>query len=166
VSGGLCNEQIILVGADLLQDPIYMLSYTKNLVAQFGEECNVIVMCWGPGQSSQFHAHEGSRCFVKVLSGCLLEQQVPYPNEGATDCALGERRRLNTDQVCYIDDSIGAHKVSNVSTVMPAVSLHIYMPAYTSCRLFEPEATDKSTCLSIERSHTVNVTFDNVQQHS
>lgn len=137
--------------------------YTKNLVADFGDQCNVIVMCWAPGQSSAFHGHEGSKCFVKILSGELIEQQVPYPTQLLDgDCFEPSERLLKRDDVAYIDDSIGLHKVANRSADEPAVTLHIYMPAYTKCRVFQGEISeknDKKLSVSLNQSRSVDVTF-------
>lgn len=122
-------------------------------------------MCWAPGQSSTFHGHESSKCFVKVLSGELLEQQVPYPTEEVVDrgCLFEPcEKLLKRDDVTYIDDSIGLHKVINRSTEEPAVTLHIYVPAYTRCRVFETrdvEENNNKICVSLEQSQALDVTF-------
>lgn len=34
-------------------------------------------------------------------------------------------------------DSLGLHRVENKSHVLPAVSLHLYIPPYDSCRVFD-----------------------------
>lgn len=119
----------------LIKLSLTCFSYTKNLVEEFSRQCNVIIMCWAPGQASAFHGHEGSRCFVKVLAGTLTEQQVSYPSGNNSISAIKKEQLLTRGQVCYIDDSIGIHKVINGRE--PAVSLHIYLPAYTKCRIFD-----------------------------
>lgn len=121
-------------------------------------------MCWSAGQSSAFHGHEGSRCFVKVLSGQLLEQQVPFPNlcgdeketTGLQDSQVD--KLLNFNDVTYIDDSIGLHKVTNKSANQPAVTLHVYMPAYRKCRIFETNGSG----IEISNSQSIDVVFNSV----
>lgn len=134
-------------------------------------------MCWSPKQQSAFHAHEGSQCFVKILHGRLLEQRLAYPAlHNSTKISLMNSGRLtsanylNTNQVTYIDDSIGLHKVMNDSEDQPAISLHVYLPPYTKCRVFEPEIKSQVGAesggqleLSLERSNTLEVTFDSVR---
>lgn len=122
-------------------------------------------MCWAAGQASAIHGHEGSRCFVKVLAGQLLETQLAYPQPsevGALELgAVGapSKRWLSCDDVTYIDDSIGLHQVANRSASEPAITLHVYLPAYTKCRVFESPSPE-SGGISLERSKTIDVTFN------
>lgn len=120
-------------------------------------------MCWDAAQSSAFHAHEGSRCFVKVLSGQLREQQVPYPKQPDNmsqqpKVHTCDDRVLSADEVTYIDDSIGLHKVTNMSKTKPAITLHVYMPAYKKCRIF-----DTGNNAEILTSKSIEVTFNSVE---
>lgn len=134
--------------------------YTKNLVEEVNNgESNVIIMCWAASQSSVFHAHEGSRCFVKVLAGQLREQQVLCPdgmNESKT-MRISCDKVLNANDVTYIDDQIGLHKVSNLSTTQPAITLHIYMPAYKKCRIFDTDSN-----LALSKSKSIEVNFNSI----
>jgi len=41
-------------------------------------------------------------------------------------------------------DSIGLHRVENLSNINPAVTLHLYSPPYSSCHVFN-ELTGQST---------------------
>nr|XP_026483728.1 cysteine dioxygenase 1 [Vanessa tameamea] len=60
------------------------------------------------------------------------------------------RTRLEVDDVCYINDALGLHRMENPSHVDGAVSLHLYCPPFDSCRVFDSR-TGKAT--------NVNVTF-------
>lgn len=140
--------------------------YTKNLVEQFDDnQCNIIVMCWAPNQSSAFHGHEGSKCFVKVLSGQLLERKLPYPDKQIFDWET--KQTLEKDSVTYIDDSIGIHQVVNESSTEPAITLHVYLPAYLKCKIFNfirdswPCPLESSDILYVneEKSQSIDVTF-------
>lgn len=110
-------------------------------------------MCWAPGQASALHAHEGSRCFVKVLEGELNEIQVPHPAH--LECSESRQKKvLHKDNIRYLDDSIGMHQVTNASNTERAITLHVYLPAYTKCRIFD--TMDDPT---LELSRTIDVTF-------
>lgn len=50
--------------------------------------------------------------------------------------------RLQTQNVAYINDSIGLHRVMNPDPTMPAFSLHLYSPPFDHCRIFD-EKTGK-----------------------
>lgn len=112
---------------------------------------NVIVMCWAPRQASAFHGHESSRCFVKVLEGRLLEERVPHPKH-AENLLTGQPERcvMSKNEVAYIDDNIGCHRVTNVSQDEPAITLHIYVPPYKKCRVFQ--LADNSSSDGLESS--------------
>lgn len=115
-------------------------------------------MCWDCGQSSLFHGHEQSRCFVKVLEGQLVEQQVVYPTGSPEEIYVPLKERfIKTNDIAYIDDSIGIHKMGNRFETKRAVSLHIYMPSYRKCRIFR-ELEDESV-LSLNNSQVIDVTF-------
>ncbi|KAI8374998.1 RmlC-like cupin domain-containing protein [Choanephora cucurbitarum] len=47
------------------------------------------------------------------------------------------------NQVTYVHDKIGLHRISNPSTEQGAVSLHLYTPPYKMCKTFE-EKTGKA----------------------
>lgn len=47
------------------------------------------------------------------------------------------RTKLEVDDVCYINDALGLHRMENPSHVDSAVSLHLYCPPFDSCRVFD-----------------------------
>ncbi|XP_072937725.1 cysteine dioxygenase type 1 [Epargyreus clarus] len=47
------------------------------------------------------------------------------------------RTRLEIDDVCYINDALGLHRMENPSHVDGAISLHLYCPPFDSCRVFD-----------------------------
>lgn len=132
-----------------------------------GKRCNIIIMCWSPGQSSTFHGHEGSRCLVKVLSGNLKELRAPHPKYNNDHLSVGRliEQQLKDGDVCYIDDMIGLHKVRNESLNDPAITLHIYLPAYTKCRIFAEsnELLTNGATFSMSTSDVVDVTFSGTE---
>ncbi|XP_013195209.2 cysteine dioxygenase type 1 [Amyelois transitella] len=79
-------------------------------------------------------------------------QNGDYENDEykANDMEEVGRTRLEVDDVCYINDALGLHRMENPSHVDSAVSLHLYCPPFDSCRVFDAR-TGKPT--------QVNVTF-------
>ncbi|KAJ2939336.1 hypothetical protein O0L34_g13434 [Tuta absoluta] len=47
------------------------------------------------------------------------------------------RTGLEVNDVCYINDALGLHRMENPSHVDGAVSLHLYSPPFDSCRVFD-----------------------------
>jgi len=119
-----------------------------------------MIICWNEGQSSTIHDHADSHCFMKVLKGRLNEIKYNWPEErceselistlapkcigdyqnedGVCEKELEEisRSEMNTNEVFYINDNIGLHRVENASNTDVAVSLHLYCPPFDSCSIF------------------------------
>ncbi|KAJ8704681.1 hypothetical protein PYW07_011869 [Mythimna separata] len=53
------------------------------------------------------------------------------------DMKVRGRSRMELNDVCYINDALGLHRVENPSHVDGAVSLHLYCPPFDSCRVFD-----------------------------
>jgi cysteine dioxygenase len=89
---------------------------------------------------------------MKMLSGTLSEVRFAWPTENTEQECLKEisRSNLKLNEVCYINDSLGLHRVENPSHVEPAVSLHLYSPPFSSCRMFDQRTGHQTKC---------NVTF-------
>ncbi|GBP88329.1 Cysteine dioxygenase type 1 [Eumeta japonica] len=58
------------------------------------------------------------------------------------------RTRLDVNDVCYINDTLGLHRMENPSYVDGAVSMHLYCPPFDSCRVFDSR-TGKSTQVKV-----------------
>lgn len=126
-----------------------------------------MVLCWNEGKSryllnevtfSPIHDHSGSHCLMKVIDGQLTETTYTWPSKAIIDCANGSDSEkdfdqkvpsghcmkvaaeniLECNQVTYISDTIGLHRVGN-KTDKPAVSLHLYTPPYNTCQLFDEQ---------------------------
>jgi cysteine dioxygenase len=111
--------------------------YTRNLVDDGNGKYNLIVLCWGPGQQSPIHDHAKSHCLFKVLDGELTESRYGWP-KGECEMKLKTQDLYITNQVNYMHDQIGLHRVSNKSQ-KPAISLHLYSPPILECQTFVEE---------------------------
>jgi cysteine dioxygenase len=111
--------------------------YTRNLVDDGNGQYNLIVLCWGPGQRSPIHDHSKSHCIFKVLNGELNESRYDWPDR---ECEMKLRTEdiYVLNQVNYMHDKIGLHRVSN-QTQKPAISLHLYSPPILECQTFVEE---------------------------
>jgi cysteine dioxygenase len=57
--------------------------------------------------------------------------------------AISKNTVYQPNQVTYVHDKIGLHRISNPSVEKGAVSLHLYTPPYQMCKTFE-ENTGKA----------------------
>ncbi|CAG7835242.1 unnamed protein product [Allacma fusca] len=122
--------------------------YTRNLVDEGNGKFNLMILCWGEGHGSAVHDHADAHCFMKMLSGTLSEVRFSWPTDNTKQECLNEisRSNLKLDEVCYINDSLGLHRVENPSHVEPAVSLHLYSPPFSSCRMFDQRTGHETKC--------------------
>uniref|UniRef100_A0A8C0HQA0 Cysteine dioxygenase n=1 Tax=Buteo japonicus TaxID=224669 RepID=A0A8C0HQA0_9AVES len=100
---------------------------------------------------SSIHDHTDSHCFMKILQGNLKETLFEWPEKkGNGEMIKKSERVLRENQCAYINDSIGLHRVENISHTESAVSLHLYSPPFDSCNTFDQRTGHK---------HKVKMTF-------
>lgn len=115
-----------------------------------------LVLVWSPGKASPIHDHANAHCVMKILSGSLTETIYNWPCEtegNTTDCAtsasalypatehtcslrnedlephqmsIKRSTTYNQEEVTYMSDRLGLHRIHNPSTNQLAVSLHLY----------------------------------------
>ncbi|KAL1961336.1 hypothetical protein VTO42DRAFT_64 [Malbranchea cinnamomea] len=127
-------------------------AYTRNLVDEGNGKSNLLVLVWSPGKSSPIHDHANAHCVMKILKGSLKETLYDWPDkdkvEKGEDSPLKITRETvyEENQVNYMSDKLGLHKITNPDPENFAVSLHLYTPpnaAHYGCSLFD-ERTGKS----------------------
>ncbi|XP_023030363.2 cysteine dioxygenase type 1 [Leptinotarsa decemlineata] len=119
--------------------------YTRNLVDVGNGKYNLMILCWGEGHGSAIHDHANAHCFMKMLQGSLEEIRFAWPQKILEPLEEVGRKPLFVNDVCYINDSIGLHRVENSSNVDTAISLHLYCPPYKNCSVFNQNTGQKST---------------------
>ncbi|KAI7866335.1 RmlC-like cupin domain-containing protein [Spinellus fusiger] len=126
--------------------------YTRNLVDDGNGKFNLMILAWNQGQHSPIHSHDGSHCVMKILEGELQETLFDWPQseEGESEALVILKDTFyRSDQVTYVHDKIGLHRVTNPSAQKGAVSLHLYTPPYKVCKTFEEktgEAQSSGVC--------------------
>lgn len=132
--------------------------YTRNLIDEGNGKFNVLLLCWAESQGSSIHDHSNSHCFMKCLDGELVETKYEWPSKTVDDQENSKsehveremiekgRTVLKKNDVCYINDSIGLHRVENQSHTRPGITLHVYVPAYSECRGFDRQTGKAKTC--------------------
>ncbi len=116
--------------------------YTRNLVDAGNGKFNLMILCWAESQGSSIHNHMNSHCFMKCIQGSLIETKYAWPKDDQNDnnehpMEIISRNELKEGQVAYINDSIGLHRVENPSHTDTAITLHLYVPPYDHCNVFD-----------------------------
>ena len=94
-----------------------------------GQDHDIWVIAWLPGQSTGFHDHGSSSGAFVVATGSLEEHR---PGETARAMRPGESRAFGPDY---------SHDVRNVS-VAPAISIHAYSPPLSEMNEYELEGSE------------------------
>ncbi|XP_057687909.1 cysteine dioxygenase type 1 [Corythoichthys intestinalis] len=118
--------------------------YTRNLVDEGNGKFNLIILCWGEGHGSSIHDHSDSHCFMKMLQGELKETQYHWPTGEGGEMTEKSHKILENNSVAYINDSIGLHRVENVSHTEGSISLHLYSPPFQTCQVFDERTGHKT----------------------
>ena len=116
-------------------------NYTRNLVDEGNGKSNLLLIVWNPGCGSPIHDHADAHCVMKILKGCLKETLYALPSSAtekvsskgaSTPPQLVKETTYRGNDVTYISDKIGLHKISNPSNGEVAVSLHLYTPPHAA----------------------------------
>ena len=93
---------------------------------------------------------------MKVLKGQLTESLYDVPDHEGDAMTPRQVSVLHRDEVGYISDKIGLHRISNESPSEFAVSLHLYTPPYAAlygCLMYET-ATSKKHHVNMSRYYS------------
>jgi len=102
------------------------LNYKRNLVYR-DDKIEILLLCWNPEQQTSVHDHSHNGCIVKLLEGELIETIFSQKQI--------QSHKLLQDDITYLDNSIGVHKIENGR--LYSVSLHIYSPPNYICKKIE-----------------------------
>ncbi|KAH8196932.1 hypothetical protein TruAng_008918 [Truncatella angustata] len=151
-------------------------AYTRNAVENVNRKANIVSWCriwsldalsdmswklllvWNPGKGSPIHDHANAHCIMKVLAGRLTETVYYARGNQSSETAPLREKSVSTygpNEVTYISDQIGLHRVSNPSSDEVAVSLHLYTPpnaAEYGYHIFNAE-TGKASFVHQARAH-------------
>jgi len=135
--------------------------YTRNLIYR-DALFEVMAICWGPGQKTPVHTHNGQLGWMSVVQGEILTHQYRYArcsspenqNVIGMDCLAGahdvELERLDTvkcsndGHVVTVDKLQTIHQIENADPSRAGcVSLHVYSKPIDSCVAFD---LDKHLC--------------------
>lgn len=92
---------------------------------------NMLTTDQNPGRGSPIHDHANAHCIMKMLKGTLRETLYLMPDQSNnTKPRPFKETTYARDEVTYISDKIGLHKIENASQTEPAISLHLYTPPH------------------------------------
>ncbi|KAF2139620.1 uncharacterized protein K452DRAFT_275050 [Aplosporella prunicola CBS 121167] len=131
-------------------------NYTRNLVDKGNGKSNLLILVWTPGKGSMIHDHANAHCVMKVLKGSLRETLYEWPDQALAAQGkpappmIKKETVYHENQVTYMSDQLGLHRISNSDPENIAVSLHLYTPPHAEhfgCQIFD-ERTGKASHVS------------------
>ncbi|OJJ04083.1 hypothetical protein ASPVEDRAFT_43532 [Aspergillus versicolor CBS 583.65] len=114
-------------------------SYTRNLIDEGNGKSNLLILVWNPGRSSAIHDHANAHCVMKVLKGTLQETLYTWPDQERIEhgqVSPPQVKKVTTygeNQVTYMSDKLGLHKIHNPDPNNVAISLHRMYSVVTIC---------------------------------
>ncbi|CAL5871445.1 uncharacterized protein PFLUO_LOCUS5696 [Penicillium psychrofluorescens] len=137
-------------------------NYTRNAIENINQKANILLLVWNPRKGSPIHDHANAHCIMKILAGELEETVYHMPDQDMPDqgaetkspLEIKSQKVYRSNEVTYISDDIGLHRVRNPSSNKVAVSLHLYTPpnaADYGFNIFD-ESTGKASFVPQARS--------------
>ncbi|MBM9546861.1 cysteine dioxygenase family protein [Leptospira sp. 201903074] len=100
-----------------------------------GTGWEILLMVWGSNSQTPIHNHNGSKGWIRMVKGNLLElcfDQKPI---------YQKQKLLGVGTDTYIDDSKGTHQIVNPFPTV-AMSLHLYSPSISKCTIFDENSKE------------------------
>ena len=138
------------------------ISYTRNLISTDHDNYTLLLLCWNNNnQTSPIHNHPGDGCYMRVISGSIIEQlyHVRHQPHWTSDTSTNRKssdvgaipatlecittNHYGTNQVAFIDDTVGYHSIgcSTASTHANGASkigTSVHEPGAMSLHLYCP----------------------------
>jgi len=111
--------------------------YTRNCLIN-NDKFTVLLLCWNPNVKSAIHDHPCDACFIKVIRGCIKETK--YIMEGDNITQFSNNFHIE-NQVSYMNNGNVLHSISNPSRDVGSVTLHVYTPPFSSCKINNPNTS-------------------------
>lgn len=122
-------------------------TYARRLMYR-GPAFEVMVLTWAPGQFTPVHDHAGSRGWVRLVRGRLVEDTYrpaashALPQSGGRFPLVptGSRVVDRIGAVATVDAERAIHRLGNPEPPGGeiAVTLHVYAPPHDTCLVFDP----------------------------
>ncbi len=94
-------------------------------------------MCWEHSQETTMHGHDGEDCWVYLLEGEM--EEVFFNMDDNDNLIADDSQTVETDQVTFMDDSQGFHKLKNDHDGR-SMSLHLYAKPIENCKSFDEKS--------------------------
>jgi sulfinoalanine decarboxylase/sulfinoalanine decarboxylase/aspartate 1-decarboxylase len=116
----------------------------KRICLGRNDICELVLICWMPGQKTKIHDHDGQLCQVYFLKGQF--EECTFENE---DLASRETEIINSKVLTKTTERNDIHQLANVSNEL-AMTLHLYSKPIENCNTFVKDWEEKEVNLSYD----------------
>jgi cysteine dioxygenase len=132
-------EVLELAPDDLAEAMGYDIGAYRWAVVHAGRHYEVLVLCWGSGQSSPIHDHRGSNCVVKVIQGRATETRFSLAPCGRIAPVVSQVYSTGS-VMAYCGVEI--HQLANLEAAgHDLITLHVYSPSPSNWRAYRTSET-------------------------
>jgi cysteine dioxygenase len=107
--------------------------YTRNLLATDNTNYTLLMLCWSANNESKIHDHPCQGCFIRTIAGTIRESIYSVGED--QQIRLRKTTDYNVGLTSFMNDAMGLHKIGNPHLTEGAISLHLYLPPYKSCKV-------------------------------
>lgn len=112
--------------------------YQRNRM-HIGPNYHALALCWGPGQHSVIHNHEGCGCGFLVVTGTATETLFDVADDGVLRRRDTRTHKPGTVRVSFDAD---IHRMGNDDAKNGLVTLHIYSPPLLEAVTYEEDSAE------------------------
>ena len=105
-------------------------TYNRELIYS-SPEYDLVIVTWCKDQGCAIHNHPKNGCSVKILQNSITEELYETETLNLINTSV-----YNTNDIMYIDDSLGYHRMCNKNNE-PCISLHVYAPGKYKPKFFK-----------------------------
>ena len=118
-------------------------TYTRHRVFR-NELCEMLVLCWLPGQRTAIHDHNGSYGAIRICEGVMDEEIYALSAQRGLEHEVTYRRAAGEVTGTGVPD---IHRIGNpADSGQKMISIHIYAPPLVRIHTYQEGSTEVGEC--------------------
>ena len=128
-------------------------TYTRHRLFR-SDLCEMLVLCWLPGQRTAIHDHNGSYGAIRICEGALEEEIFSLNEAGKVEFATLHLRAAGEVTGTDVPD---IHRIGNAEqSAERMVSIHVYAPPLRVIHTYQPGSAEVSECWPDDPANPAN----------
>lgn len=128
-------------------------TYTRHRVFR-NELCEMLVLCWLPGQRTAIHDHNGSYGAIRICEGAMEEEIFALNEAGEVEFDTTQARAAGEVTGTGVPD---IHRIGNANRNSERmVTIHIYAPPLQVINTYQPGSAEVGECWPDDPANPAN----------